>query len=123
VKNGRVKLRAIEFDKFNVLISSEHNARVREPRRPHHPARSVAEHAAFPPDLLEFSLGAAGSRGAMDHGAHESSGWPMVPTPPGLTMLPSEMALRPAVTPFLPAADEPLPNAESHEVIRARTAR
>jgi len=32
VKNGRVKLRAIEFDKFNVLISSEHNARVREPR-------------------------------------------------------------------------------------------
>src|SRR2546425_7092906 len=27
--------------------------------------------------------------------------WPMVPTPPGVTMLPSEMALRPDVTPFL----------------------
>jgi len=120
VKNGRVKLRAIEFDKFNVLISSEHNARVREPRGRIILRGQSPSTRPFPPDLLEFSLGAAGSTGAMDHGAHESSGWPMVPTPPGLTMLPSEMALRPAVTPFLPAADEPLPNAESHEVIRAR---
>src|SRR2546425_2957335 len=44
--------------------------------------------------------------------------WPMVPTPPGVTMLPSEMALRPDVTPFLPATDEPLPNADSNEVLR-----
>jgi len=46
-------------------------------------------------------------RDAMDHGEHESAGWPMVPTPAGVTMLPSEMALRPDVTPFLPAMDAP----------------
>src|SRR6267143_2952826 len=54
----------------------------------------------------------------MDHGEHEKSGWPMVPTPPGVTMLPSEMALRPDVTPFLPMEDSSLPNADSNEVLR-----
>ncbi len=31
VKNGRVTLRPIEYDKFNILISAERSARVREP--------------------------------------------------------------------------------------------
>ena len=66
---------------------------------------------------MEFSLAAAGSSHAMDQAEPDSSGWPMVPTPPGLMMLPSEMALRPDVTPFLPAAETPLPKAEPHEVL------
>jgi len=120
VKNGRVELRPIDFDKFNILISAEHSARVREPQGRVILRGQSPSTRPFPPDLLEFSLGAARSADTMDHGEHESSGWPMVPTPPGVTMLPSEMALRPAVTPFLPVTDTPLPNAESNEVLRLK---
>ena len=120
VKNGSVALRPIDFDKFNILISAERSARVREPRGRIIVRGQSPSTRPFPPDLLEFSLGAAGSSHAMDHAEHDSSGWPMVPTPPGLTMLPSEMALRPGVTPFLPAVDAPIPNAESNEVLRPK---
>jgi suppressor of ftsI len=33
--------------------------------------------------------------------------WTSVPMPPGLTMLPAEMALRPAASPYLPSGDAP----------------
>jgi FtsP/CotA-like multicopper oxidase with cupredoxin domain len=48
------------------------------------------------------------------------SEWPMVPMPPGLTMLPAEMALRPPpdVTPYLPTADSSAPLARPREVLR-----
>jgi len=118
VKNGRVTLRPIDFDKFNFLISSERSARVREPHGRIVLRGQSPSTRPFPPDLLEFSLGAARSGDAMDHGEHGKSGWPMVPSPRGVTMLPSEMALRPEVTPFLPPMDEPLPKADSHEVLR-----
>jgi len=120
VKNGRVTLRAIDFDKFNILISSERSGRVREPHGRIIVRGQSPSTRPFPPDLLEFSLGAARSGDAMDHGEHGKSGWPMVPSPRGVTMLPSEMALRPEVTPFLPPMDEPLPNADSHEVLRPK---
>jgi len=120
VKNGRVALRPIEFDKFNILISSERSPRVREPRGRIIVRGQSPSTRPFPPDLLEFSMAAAGSRDAADHGEHQTSGWPMVPTPPGVTMLPSEMALRPEVTPFLPATDAPLPNAGANEVLRLK---
>ncbi len=119
VQNGSVTLRPIEFDKFNILISAERSAGAREPHGRIILRGQSPSTRPFPPDLLEFSLGAARSADATDH-EHENSGWPMVPTPPGVTMLPSEMALRPAVTPFLPAMDAPLPNAHSNEVIRAQ---
>jgi len=120
VKNGRVTLRAIDFDKFNILISSERSGRVREPHGRIIVRGQSPSTRPFPPDLLEFSLGAARSGDAMDHGEHESAGWPMVPTPAGVTMLPSEMALRPDVTPFLPAMDAPLPDAGANEVLRLK---
>src|SRR5467141_23650 len=118
VQNGSVTLRLIDFDKFNILISAERSAHVREPHGRIIVRGQSPSTRPFPPDLLEFSLGAARSGDAMEHGEHEGSGWPMVPTPPGVTMLPSEMALRPDVTPFLPAADAPLPNADANEVLR-----
>lgn len=118
VQNGRVTLRPIDFDKFNIFISAERSARVREPTGRIILRGQSASTRPFPPDLLEFSLGAARSGEAMDHGEH--SGWPMVPTPAGVAMLPSEMALRPEVTPFLPATDAPLPNADSNEVLRLK---
>src|SRR3989475_3263527 len=118
VKNGRVTLRPIDFDKFNFLISSERSARVREPHGRIVLRGQSPSTRPFPPDLLEFSLGAARSGEAMEHGEHGNSGWPMVPSPRGVTMLPAEMALRPEVTPFLPPTDEPLPTADSNEVLR-----
>src|SRR2546422_7864459 len=44
----------------------------------------------------------------------------MPPVPPGFTLLAAEMALRTDVSPFLPAADAPIPNAESNEVLRLK---
>lgn len=111
VKNGTTTLRAIELEKFNFFVR---DPRGRAILRGQSPSTRL-----FPPDLMEFSLGAARSGEPGDHHEHESSGWPMVPTPRGVTMLPSEMALRPDVTPFLPTTDSPIPDGEAHEVIRA----
>jgi suppressor of ftsI len=113
VKNGRVELRPIDFDKFTVFISSEQSARVREPHGRIILRGQSPSTRPFPPDLLEFSVGGMGSP---EH-HHDAE---MPPVPPGLTMLPSEMALRPEVTPFLPATDSPLANAESNEVLRLK---
>jgi len=115
VKNGSVTLRPIDFDKFNILISVERSARVREPRGRIIVRGQSPSTRPFPPDLLEFSLGGMAA-GTAKH-VHDVE---MPPVPPGLTMLPAEMALRPDVTPFLPAADAPIPNAESNEVLRLK---
>jgi FtsP/CotA-like multicopper oxidase with cupredoxin domain len=116
VKNGTTTLRAIDLDKFIILISSEHRVGVREPRGRIMLRGQSPSTRPMPPDVLEFSVGAMGTAGAEHH--HEDITMP--PVPPGLTMLPSEMALRPDVTPFLPATDAPLPNADSNEVLRLK---
>ncbi len=118
VKNGRVELRAIELDKFNFLISSERSARVREPHGRMILRGQSPSTRPFPPDLLEFSVGGMGTGGEAGHHEHESSGWPMPPVPPGLTMLPAEMALRPEVAPYLPGSDSAVPVARPREVLR-----
>ncbi|HEV2669911.1 MAG TPA: hypothetical protein VGU74_02370, partial [Gemmatimonadales bacterium] len=106
VKNGTTQLRAIDFNKFTVLISQQPSGRY--VLRGQSPSTRL-----FPPDLLEFSVGAMGAGGAgqqsdtmadaMEHHHGGAGEWPMVPTPPQLTMLPAEMRLRPEVTPFLPS--------------------
>jgi len=116
VKNGTTALQAIALDKFIILISSEHSVRVREPRGRIMLRGQSPSTRPMPPDVLEFSMGAMGAAGTEHH--HEDMIMP--PVPRGLTMLPSEMALRPEVTPFLPATDAPLPNADSHEVLRLK---
>ncbi len=115
VNNGSVTLRPIDFDKFNILVSAERSARVRAPRGRIIVRGQSPSTRPFPPDLLEFSLGGMAA-GTAEH-VHDVA---MPPVPPGLTMLPAEMALRPDVAPFLPAADAPIPNAESNEVLRLR---
>ena len=115
VRNGTTLMRPVDFDKFVVLITAERSARVRAPTgrvilRGQSPSTRL-----FPPDLMEFSLGAMG--GVAHEHEHAGSDWPMVPTPPGLTMLPSEMALRPDVAPYLPAADSSAPLARRREVL------
>jgi suppressor of ftsI len=115
VRNGSVALRAVDLEKFVVLITAERDRRAREPSgrlvlRGQSPSTRL-----FPPDLLEFSIGAMGQSPAMDDHDRMTSGttsdslqWPMLPVPRGLTMLPAEMALRPQVQPFLPAGTPPL---------------
>jgi len=118
VKNGSDTLPVIALEKFNFLVTVERSARVREPTgrvvlRGQSPSTRL-----FPPDMLEFSIGAM-RQGSDEHHEHMAMGWPMVPTPPGVTMLPAEMALRPEVTPYLPATDSTIPLARPHEVIHA----
>ncbi len=114
VKNGINRLREIDFEKFNVLISEEPSGRY--VLRGQSPSTRL-----FPPDLLEFSVGGMGQPRdtAMHHHHDAEAGWPMVPTSPQLTMLPSEMALRPAVTPYLPV-DSTAPVARASRRLRLR---
>jgi FtsP/CotA-like multicopper oxidase with cupredoxin domain len=120
VGNGRTVLGDIDLEKFVVLVTAERHARVREPEgkvvlRGQSPSTRL-----FPPDLLEFSIGRMGvaageTHRGMRHPA-DRSGWTTVPMPPGLAMLPAEMALRPDVGPFLPTGDAPA--ARPRELVR-----
>ena len=115
VRNGRTTLRAVVLDKFVVLITAERDRRTREPTgrvvlRGQSPSTRL-----FPPDLLEFSIGAMGQAPQMGPHEHRDSDtardsldWPMVPMPRGLTMLPAEIALRPQVSPYLPVGTPPV---------------
>jgi suppressor of ftsI len=124
VGNGRTVLGDVDLEKFAVIITAERDARVKEPEgkvvlRGQSPSTRL-----FPPDLLEFSIGRMGARSEhADHGSHDSSAtglhWTGVPMPPGLTMLPAEMALRPDVTPFLPSGEAPA--ARSRQTVRLRS--
>jgi FtsP/CotA-like multicopper oxidase with cupredoxin domain len=124
IANGHTVLSDVDLEKFVVLVTAERNARVSEPEgkvvlRGQSPSTRL-----FPPDLLEFSIGRMGPRSEhAGHGAHDSSAagpqWAGVPMPPGLTMLPAEMALRPDVTPFLPGGAAPA--ARPRETVRIRS--
>ncbi len=80
-----------------------------------------------PADTYEFFLGALGPRDQGGHMMHHAQGagdalsWSEAPMYPGLDMLPSEMALRPAEAPWLPAADPEAPAARPREVVRLAT--
>jgi FtsP/CotA-like multicopper oxidase with cupredoxin domain len=125
VGNGRTMLPAIDLEKFVILITAERDPHGREPRgrivlRGQSPSTRL-----FPPDLLEFSIGAMGQAPANHHHEAGVSGatadttpWPMVPMPPGLQMLPAEMVLRPRVAPYLPVDTPSPPLARPHEVIQ-----
>ena len=126
VANGRTVLGDVDLEKFVVLVTAEASPGGREPEgrvvlRGQSPSTRL-----FPPDLLEFSIGRMGRRGAgpphpsMHGGRHAGAGaarWTGVPMPPGLAMLPAEMALRPEVTPFLPPAGD-APPARPRELVR-----
>src|SRR3954454_3831863 len=114
VSNGRTRLGAIDLEKFTFLITAERTSRPRRPSprvvlRGQTPATRL-----FPPDLLQLSIG---SMAGAQHGGHEHrprdsvdqdadsipAEWTSVPMPPGITMLPAEMALRPAIAGWLPS--------------------
>jgi FtsP/CotA-like multicopper oxidase with cupredoxin domain len=123
VHNGATRLPALDLEKFVILITAEPSPRVAHPSdrmvlRGQSPSTRL-----FPPDLMEFSIGSVPTTGmSMDHGGQETTAdsgaarWTMVPMPPRLTMLPAEMALRPAERPYLPAGSAS--PARPREVVR-----
>jgi suppressor of ftsI len=125
IRNGRAALGSIDLEKFVILVTAESSAGAKQPGgrvvlRGQSPSTRL-----FPPDLLQFSIGAMGQGpGAERHEHHAmatDSGaleWTMVPMPPGLTMLPSEMALRPDAMPYLPPPT--LTPARPREVVHLR---
>ena len=129
VRNGSTRLGTVEWEKFTFLVTAERNADVIEPShrvvlRGQSPATRL-----YPPDLLQFSLGSLPSSRAAD-GPHDSGHahaearedsalrWTSVPMPPGITMLPAEMALRPEEPAWLPSPDTALPAAQDRKWIR-----
>jgi suppressor of ftsI len=115
VRNGRTALGTADMEKFTILVTAERSARAAAPDgkvvlRGQSPATRL-----FPPDILLLSLGSMPQPAGTGHhvdGARsrDSSGglsWTTVPMPPGLSMLPAEMALRPDASPYLPSADAP----------------
>ena len=132
VENGRTVLGTVELEKFTILITAEPTAAVTEPRgrlvlRGQSPATRL-----FPPDMLQFAIGTLPPQEADGHHSHGGSGhedmpegdsattrWTTVPMPPGLTMLPAEMVLRPDASPWLPSATgQPAPLVRPRELVR-----
>ena len=130
VGNGRHSPGQVAFDRFIVLVSAEPDSGSRERRGRIVLRGESAGMRLRPADLYQFFLGGmpvgAGGRvsgsGVTGH-AHESSmprdssGWTTVPMYPGLDMLPSEMALRPAERAWRPPDDPRAPAARPREVV------
>ena len=140
VRNGETMLGDVELEKFNLLITAERSDRAVQPQgrvvlRGQSPGTRL-----FPPDLLQFAIGAlpagqgaprsghTGQRpdaraGQGDDAGSTDSGalrWAHVPMPPRITMLPAEMALTPEVSPWLPSTDSGVPPARPRELVRLR---
>jgi suppressor of ftsI len=127
IRNGRVQLGIVEREKFTFLITAEPGADAKHPSgrlvlRGQSPATRL-----FPPDLLQFSIGSMSQPRAGAHDGHTGAGtsapadstlrWTGVPMPPGITMLPAEMALHPDVTAWLPSAAESIAPVRARELV------
>jgi suppressor of ftsI len=98
IVRGSFVARDIALNKFTVLVTAERNPKARTPS-PHLILRGQSPSTRlFPPDQLTFAAGGSATIVPHEHEGHD--GWPMVPMPVNLTMLPAEMALRPAVAPY-----------------------
>lgn len=128
ISNGSAELGLVDLEKFVFLVTAEASGGLKEPAgrvvlRGQSPGTRL-----FPPDLLEFSIGRVGQGSSGGHHEHPPAAspadsgqarWTTVPMPPGLQMLPAEMALRPEVTPFLPSG--PAPAARPREAVRVES--
>jgi FtsP/CotA-like multicopper oxidase with cupredoxin domain len=126
VRNGSVILSDVDLEKFTLLVTAEADPLARSPGSRLVLRGQSPSSRLFPPDLYQFSIGSmTGSPNsglAVHHPMPADSGpagWTMVPMPPGLTMLPAEMALRPDARPYLPLLKE-APPARSSEVVHLR---
>jgi suppressor of ftsI len=100
VGDGVHRVGTFALDRFVVYVTDERSGKV--VLRGQSPSSRLV-----PADLLQFAVGAA---------PPGSTGMTMMPVPPGITMLPAEMTLKPAVAPFLPTGGETF--ARPSEVVR-----
>jgi suppressor of ftsI len=128
ITNGTTRLRDFALDPFVVLITAESRGDVIEPTGRIVLRGGSPSSRLQPPDMLQFTAGAmrdpsprdsgmpmAGMSAGMTMGGADSATphaathradtvrWSGVPMPAGLMMVPGEMALRPATSPYLPA--------------------
>ncbi len=132
VRAGVTALGNVAYDRFLVLISAEPDTTLSERRGRLVLRGESAANRMRPADNYQFFLGAltpsnpatsaaASGDAHASHGSHvpspgtDRTGWRDVPMYPGLTMLPSEMALRPPVQPWR------LPDSASAPLARPRT--
>jgi FtsP/CotA-like multicopper oxidase with cupredoxin domain len=135
VANGTTPLSPIDLEKFVVLVTAEASGDGAEPRgrivlRGQSPSTRLQ-----PPEIVQLALGAmvdSAARGSsVDHAGHTAHGtsaaitatggpatWTSVPMIPGLQMLPAEMALRPQVSPWLPAWSDTLPVVQPSRLVK-----
>ncbi len=128
VTNGVTELAPVGLDQFVIVITAERSAMARE-RSGRIVLRGGSPSTRLqPPDFSQFALAVMGDTTdnpgtAHDHpaaGVPDRRGWTTVPMPPGIGMLPSEMALRPPVAPFLPAEASSLPVSGRSRLVRLR---
>jgi FtsP/CotA-like multicopper oxidase with cupredoxin domain len=142
IREGRTSIGTIDLNRWLILIAAERSDPAGEapgasdgelPRGPIVLRGQSPSLRRRPADFLEFALGAApvdagaaGREGAGGHAAaHDAPGsppgdsvaWTSVPMPPGVTMLPIMMQLRPDVDPWLPNPADPLPVSRPRERI------
>ncbi len=120
VRNGRTLLPEISFDRFLIVISAERSAAVKERTGKLVLRGESASNRMRPPDVTEFVLGSGGSASHEHRHEADSLGWTSVPMPPGLSMPPMEMTLRPDVRAYLPPDSPGLPVARPREVRELR---
>jgi FtsP/CotA-like multicopper oxidase with cupredoxin domain len=125
LRAGALQAPPVAFDRFLVLITEEPDTATREMRGKVVLRGESPSNRLRPADTYQYFLGALTPRGAsgdmshMHHG-NEAAAWPEAPMYPGIDMLPSEMALRPAEPPWLPTADPAAPAARPREVMTLR---
>ncbi len=114
IRSGSNALGTVALEKFTILVTAERHVRPSAPDGRVVLRGQSASTRLFPPDFLQFSIGAMAPPGGGHHMHGGSPGdsaagprWTAVPMPPGLTMLPAEMALRPEAIPYLPSGDAP----------------
>ncbi|MCH8962002.1 MAG: multicopper oxidase domain-containing protein, partial [Bacteroidetes bacterium] len=124
VRNGRVPLGEVHFNRFMVLVTAEADASVEERTgklvlRGRSPSDLMEAH-----DLMTLAPLAVmpANPDADDHTAHAhpGDGWTMPPMHPAISMPPGMMVLKPQGTPFLPDPDdaEAIPEARPRQLIR-----
>jgi suppressor of ftsI len=135
VAEGTTSLPPIDLEKFVILVTAEPSGDGATPRgrivlRGQSPSTRLQ-----PPEIVQLALGAMVDSGApvpsVDHPGHAAHGtsaeittsgapakWTSVPMLPGLQMLAAEMALRPQVSPWLPAWSDTLPLVQPSRLVR-----
>ncbi len=123
LKAGEVQPVPVAYDRFLVLISDEPDTSTREMTGKVVLRGESPSNRMRPADTYQYFLGALTPRGTggehMNHHGHTEGplAWSEAPMYPGIDMLPSEMALRPAEAPWLPVADAATPAARPREVV------